>query len=244
MFWLAWIVVALVCLAGEAVSVALILASFGAAALVVAPLSLVVPLPAQVVAFGALSLLLLGVARPAALRLLPHGDTEASEPRIGPRETRALAVQPIDQRQGQIRVGSGEFWTARADDPDMAIAPGREVQIVRMEGLIARVRPVAASGENLPQQAIGGVLESPSESTAPISGAGVAFGLSAREIEVLRLVALGLTNQEIASRLFLSPRTVHHHVSHILTKMDASSRMEAVRLGVEHGLVTLHGPRD
>src|SRR5437764_8394181 len=109
MFWLVWIVVALVCLAGEAMTVALILGSYAVAALLVAPLSLVGPLALQVVAFGALSLLLLGVARPAVRRLLPRTDGEESGPRIGPRETRALAVQLIDQRQGQIRVGSGEF---------------------------------------------------------------------------------------------------------------------------------------
>ena len=246
MFWLAWVVVALVCLAGEAITVALILASFAVAALLVAPLSLAVPLPVQVVSFGALSLLMLGVARPAALRLLPRNETEPPQPHIGPRETRALAVQPIDQRQGQIRVGSGEFWSARALEPDMAIAPGSEVQIVRMEGLVARVQPVASRAGNRPEASTAPQISGPKQAAreAPGSDAPVPFGLSTREVEVLRLVALGMSNQEIASRLFLSPRTVHHHVSHILTKMDASSRMEAVRRGLEHGLVTLQDSAD
>jgi DNA-binding NarL/FixJ family response regulator len=56
---------------------------------------------------------------------------------------------------------------------------------------------------------------------------------------VLQLLALGLSNAEIADRLVLSQRTVDHHVSHILNKTGASSRLEAVRLGVDAGIVRL-----
>ena len=51
--------------------------------------------------------------------------------------------------------------------------------------------------------------------------------LSAREHDVLRLLAEGLTNPEIAERLFLSRRTVGHHVSSILHRLDLRSRAEA-----------------
>jgi DNA-binding CsgD family transcriptional regulator len=61
-------------------------------------------------------------------------------------------------------------------------------------------------------------------------------GLTAREIEVLELLAQGSRNADIASRLFLSERTVHHHVSSILKKLSVSSRgqavAEAARLGI------------
>ena len=61
-------------------------------------------------------------------------------------------------------------------------------------------------------------------------------GLTARELEVLELVAQGLRNVEIAERLFLSPKTVDHHVSAILGKLEVSTRgeasAEAVRLGI------------
>jgi DNA-binding NarL/FixJ family response regulator len=75
------------------------------------------------------------------------------------------------------------------------------------------------------------------DSVSPDARTAIPFGLSAREVEVLRLVALGLSNQEIADRLFLSPRTVHHHVSHILNKMGVGGRVEAVRLAMERGVV-------
>jgi DNA-binding CsgD family transcriptional regulator/tetratricopeptide (TPR) repeat protein len=55
-------------------------------------------------------------------------------------------------------------------------------------------------------------------------------GLTPRESEVLELLAEGLSNPEIAGRLFLSPRTVEHHVSSILAKLDARSRVEAIQV--------------
>jgi DNA-binding CsgD family transcriptional regulator len=54
-------------------------------------------------------------------------------------------------------------------------------------------------------------------------------GLTARQVQVLRLVADGLGNRAIAERLFVSPKTVEHHMSAILTKLDASDRAEAVQ---------------
>jgi len=64
-------------------------------------------------------------------------------------------------------------------------------------------------------------------------------GLTARELEVLTLLAEGLANARIASRLFLSPKTVDHHISAVLTKLNVHSRAEAVsaahRLGILSG---------
>ena len=54
-------------------------------------------------------------------------------------------------------------------------------------------------------------------------------GLTARQLEVLRLLGEGLTNAELAQRLYLSPKTVDHHVSAILTKLDVTNRRDAVR---------------
>ena len=63
-----------------------------------------------------------------------------------------------------------------------------------------------------------------------------ASGLSPREIEVLRLIVDGRTNAEIAAELYLSERTVHRHVSNILTKLGVRSRTAAAILAVQHKL--------
>jgi two-component system response regulator NreC len=63
-------------------------------------------------------------------------------------------------------------------------------------------------------------------------------GLSERELEVLRMIALGHTNAEIAEQLFLSVRTVETHRAHIQQKLSLASRSELVRYALDHGLVT------
>jgi ATP/maltotriose-dependent transcriptional regulator MalT len=62
-------------------------------------------------------------------------------------------------------------------------------------------------------------------------------GLTAREVDVIRLVAAGKTNRAIATDLFLSERTIDRHVSNILTKLGLSSRAAAAAFAVEHNLV-------
>jgi DNA-binding CsgD family transcriptional regulator len=62
-------------------------------------------------------------------------------------------------------------------------------------------------------------------------------GLSQREAEVLRLVAHGMSNKEIADRLCLSKHTVHRHVSSILTKLELPSRAAAAAYAARHGLL-------
>jgi HD-GYP domain-containing protein (c-di-GMP phosphodiesterase class II) len=63
-------------------------------------------------------------------------------------------------------------------------------------------------------------------------------GLSEREIEVLRLVATGFSNPEIADKLVISPRTAEHHVQHIYRKLGVRSRPAVAFFAMEHGLVT------
>jgi DNA-binding NarL/FixJ family response regulator len=62
-------------------------------------------------------------------------------------------------------------------------------------------------------------------------------GLTVREVEVLRLVAAGLSNKEIAAELYLSIKTVSRHLSNIFTKIDVSSRAAATAFAYEHDLV-------
>ena len=61
--------------------------------------------------------------------------------------------------------------------------------------------------------------------------------LTPRELDVLKLVALGLSNPDIARRLVLSEHTVHRHLANILRKLDLSSRAAAAAWGVRTGLV-------
>jgi two-component system response regulator NreC len=63
--------------------------------------------------------------------------------------------------------------------------------------------------------------------------------LSQREVEVLRMIALGHTNSEIAEQLYLSIRTVESHRAHIQQKLRRSSRADLVRYALDHGLVDL-----
>jgi two-component system, NarL family, response regulator LiaR len=60
--------------------------------------------------------------------------------------------------------------------------------------------------------------------------------LSERELEVLRLMVAGLSNEQIAEQLFISRNTVRHHVHNILGKLGAANRTEAVGLAVQHNL--------
>ncbi|QFG22753.1 response regulator transcription factor [Actinomadura sp. WMMB 499] len=61
--------------------------------------------------------------------------------------------------------------------------------------------------------------------------------LSGREVEVLRLIAAGATNREIAARLFLSEGTVKNHISRILTRLGLRDRTQAVLYARDHGLL-------
>jgi two-component system response regulator NreC len=63
-------------------------------------------------------------------------------------------------------------------------------------------------------------------------------GLSKREVEVLRMIALGHTNAEIGQQLFLSVRTVETHRAHIQQKLRLASRADLVRYALEHKLIT------
>jgi len=62
-------------------------------------------------------------------------------------------------------------------------------------------------------------------------------GGTLREVEVLRLLARGLSNRDIAQRLFIAPKTVSNHVEHIYTKIDATSRAAAGLFAMHHGLL-------
>ena len=71
----------------------------------------------------------------------------------------------------------------------------------------------------------------------PVPAPAYPDGLSAREVEVLRLIAAGKSNREIAEELFISHNTAGHHVSSILNKTTSANRTEAASYANRHGLV-------
>jgi DNA-binding NarL/FixJ family response regulator len=76
------------------------------------------------------------------------------------------------------------------------------------------------------------------EAEAPVSAApGDQFGLTPRELEVLRLVAEGRSNRQIAEALFISAKTASVHVSNILAKLGVASRVEAAAVAHRGGQV-------
>ena len=68
-------------------------------------------------------------------------------------------------------------------------------------------------------------------------------GLTAREVDVLRLLARGLSSKEISARLVISPKTARNHIEHIYTKTGASSRVTASLFAMQHGLLPDDGVR-
>jgi DNA-binding NarL/FixJ family response regulator len=74
----------------------------------------------------------------------------------------------------------------------------------------------------------------------PAPTAAERLGLSARETEVLTLIGRGLSNAEIAEILFISPKTASAHVSHILRKLNVSSRVQAATVAQRAGLIEKH----
>jgi two-component system response regulator NreC len=99
--------------------------------------------------------------------------------------------------------------------------------------LVGAVR-AAAEGRTYLNPELGARL-----AAAPPAAAGPPDDLTERELEILRLIALGHTNSEIARQLYLSVRTVESHRAHIQQKLRRNTRAELVRYALEHDL--LHG---
>jgi two-component system response regulator NreC len=98
--------------------------------------------------------------------------------------------------------------------------------------LVLAVRTVASGGTYL-NPALGARMAAEPAPTGPPDD------LTEREVEILRLIALGHTNAEIAARLFLSVRTVESHRAHIQQKTRLDTRAELVRYALDHGLVEI-----
>ena len=138
----------------------------------------------------------------------------------------------------------------RADAPDTAIVvltmqddPGFARQALQSGALgfvlkeaadeeLLEAIQLAATGETYLNPRLGARL-----AVQPPSPAGPPDDLTERELDVLRLIALGYTNGEIAEQLYLSTRTVETHRAHIQRKLGRNTRAELVRYALEHNLI-------
>jgi DNA-binding NarL/FixJ family response regulator len=133
--------------------------------------------------------------------------------------------------------------TISADDNDvvdavMAGACGYLLKDSSIQQLIAGIRAAAAGESLISPQIAGKVLQllrvqgTGGEKTEPM-----ATTLSDRELDVLKLIAIGKDNAEIARDLFISPKTVKNHISNILMKLQIENRIQAAVYAVRSGIV-------
>jgi DNA-binding NarL/FixJ family response regulator len=104
------------------------------------------------------------------------------------------------------------------------------------EQLVAAVKGTAAGETYIDPKVAGKLLDVIATHGAPAADSALLDDLTERERDVLRLLTQGLSNSEIASRLFLSAGTVRNYVSSILTKLDVADRTQAALLALRHGL--------
>jgi DNA-binding CsgD family transcriptional regulator len=104
-----------------------------------------------------------------------------------------------------------------------AVRPERAAELVTGEAERGRLDP----------DCVRAVIEATGRVRRPIRMARPA-GLSEREVEVLRLIARGLSNKQVAAELFISPRTAEHHVQHVYDKIGVSTRAGAALFAMEH----------
>jgi non-specific serine/threonine protein kinase len=137
-------------------------------------------------------------------------------------------LPPIDHRSYEQTVAA-----LRAQlDETIFTAAWAEGQAMPLEEALAEAMQVKAR-EHLPPMTPPAPRETPS--TSPSRGN--PFGLTAREIEVLRLLTQGLTTVQIAEQLMISPRTADAHVRSIYSKLFVTSRAAATRAAIEHKLI-------
>jgi DNA-binding NarL/FixJ family response regulator len=140
-------------------------------------------------------------------------------------DTRVIVLTTFDIDDyvyGALRAGASGFLLKDAPADD----------------LIAAIRVVASGDALLAPSVTRRVIERFAERPAPNAAIKGLDDLTEREAEVLKLLARGLSNTEIAEKLFLSEATVKTHVSHILTKLGIRDRVQAVVTAYESGLVT------
>jgi DNA-binding NarL/FixJ family response regulator len=175
-----------------------------------------------------------------AVRLVAHAAPDVvvmdlNMPRMsGVEATRRLAEMAPNARVLVLTVSADDETVAQAIE---AGATGYLLKDASGEDIAAGVR-AAAAGEALISPSIASRLLERLRPAGDDAG-GLASGaeLTDREVEVLRLLAAGRENADIAQELFISPRTVKNHISSILAKLHVDNRIQAAVYAVRKGLV-------
>jgi ATP/maltotriose-dependent transcriptional regulator MalT len=178
-----------------------------------------------------------------------HALAHASEPR------QPLALLTAHRLLGELATDAGQWNEAAGHlDTSLTLATACAAPFERALTLLALAELRAATGERdlaghllgqvraicdplgaKPALARADALAAALE-TAQVAAPAFPAGLSTREVEVLRLVAQGLTNTQVAAQLFLGPRTVETHLRSIYNKLGVSTRAAATHFAVSHGL--------
>jgi predicted ATPase/class 3 adenylate cyclase/DNA-binding CsgD family transcriptional regulator len=144
-----------------------------------------------------------------------HGAADQALADLGhPLEPLEARLADLDRRRLRAALGARVF--------DAEYAAGRALDLGQLLATLGRARQREAAPVNEPADAVSGAAASV---------------LTPRELDVLKLVAQGLSNAEIGQRLLLSEHTVHRHLANILGKLKLSSRAAAVAWGVRSGVV-------
>lgn len=152
---------------------------------------------------------------------------------ILPRRTGCEAIPQLLRRSPKTRVlvlssQAAPSWVRRALNAGAAGYLSKRASDRELAAAIRRI----ASGEGYVEPSVGASLVVDNSQTA-------LEALSERERDVLQLLALGYTNQEIAARLFISVRTVDTHRAHIMLKLRLATRAELVMFSLAHGVIGL-----
>jgi DNA-binding NarL/FixJ family response regulator len=192
---------------------------------------------------GAPEIEVVGAARDGAeaLALIPavHPDIVLMDLKMpgmnGIQATRRIREQFPEVRVLVLTTYDADEWVF---DAIRSGASGYLLKDTPREELIAAVIGTAA-GKTHVDPSVAGKIFAQIAQTAPARETSVADKLSDRERDVLRLMAHGLSNADIAQRLFLSEGTVRNYVSSILAKLDVSDRTQAAVIALRYGLADL-----
>jgi DNA-binding NarL/FixJ family response regulator len=189
---------------------------------------------------GEVDVVLADLEAPLDLELLGN-VIDAARPRLG-----VVVIGVVGETDG-ARAATAAAW---AIDALAALGVGMLPRDASGEEIVAAVGAVASGLVVLDRRAAGNLAAAAAAPSAASRSVAAASGslqalevrgdpLTARELEVLQLLAQGLANKTIAARLHVSEHTAKFHVASIMTKLGAASRTEAVTLAARRGLLIL-----